>query len=605
VITDNFFVTAQYSERQFTFIGSGAPTRDLLEGTLLLDRSRGNSRYHSPTFCGVCDDEERDNENLLAKASYFLSTERLGTHDISAGYDTFNDIRKANNHQSGSDYRVFGSAAIIQGENIFPVFRSDGSTIIQFNPIFLGSRGTDFTTNSLFVNDTWRYSDRLTFNLGVRYDENDGRDAEGKLVAKDDQISPRLAVTFDPWADGNWVFHGSYGRYVSAIANNVADSTSAAGSPATFQWSYLGPAVNTDPNAPLLTPQQSLEVLFNWFNANGGPTGSLQPIFANIPGGTTIIPSSLSSPYTDEYTVGLSKRLGNKGLVRADYVHREWGDFYALRADLSTGRVVTPNGPADLRFVENNNSDYERLYDGLHTQFRYRFTDRLDVGGNWTWSHTRGNFDGETRLNGPVTGSIEVYPEFNDASWANPRGDLSSDLRHRANLYGVYRIFSNDRHNLNVSALQSFSSGRPYEAAGSIRLRDSANQPYVPNPGYVTPPIRQTYYFSGRGEFTTPDVFRTDLSLNYGFKLGGVELYIQPEIINVFNEQRVDTTASNFFNASVLTADNTSSLQPFNPFTEEPVEGVHWRRGDDFGQAISAFGFQSPRTYRFSLGVRF
>ena len=53
---------------------------------------------------------------------------------------------------------------------------------------------------------------------------------------------------------------------------------------------------------------------------------------------------------------------------------------------------------------------------------------------------------------------------------------------------------------------------------------------------------------------------------------------------------------------------------PFNPFTETPVEGVHWVKGPLFGQPVNPtsgepFGgagdFQLPRTYRFSLGARF
>src|SRR5688500_4310134 len=53
----------QYSSRHFSFTGAGAPSTDLIEGTLLIDRSRGGTgfRYWSPTFCGVCDDEQRDN----------------------------------------------------------------------------------------------------------------------------------------------------------------------------------------------------------------------------------------------------------------------------------------------------------------------------------------------------------------------------------------------------------------------------------------------------------------------------------------------------------------------------------------------------------------
>ncbi|HXO20124.1 MAG TPA: hypothetical protein VOA87_09415 [Thermoanaerobaculia bacterium] len=44
---------------------------------------------------------------------------------------------------------------------------------------------------------------------------------------------------------------------------------------------------------------------------------------------------------------------------------------------------------------------------------------------------------------------------------------------------------------------------------------------------------------------------------------------------------------------------------PFNPFTTTPVEHVNWEKGPRFGQAINPLGFQQPRTYRFSVGIRF
>jgi outer membrane receptor for ferrienterochelin and colicin len=612
-LTDNLLLTAQYSEREFTFIGSGATSRDLIDGTLIIARALGNGRYHSPTFCGVCTPEERSNENALAKLSYFLSTERLGSHDLVAGYDTYDDIRLANNHQSGSDYRILGTTAIIRGTEIFPVFNNDGSTTIQYNPILRGSEGTSFKTNSMFVNDTWRYSERLTFNLGLRYDENDGQDAEGKTVAKDDNLSPRLAVTFDPWQNGNYVFHGSYGRYVAALANIIGDSTSSAGSPAAFQWAYRGPAINTDPNAPLVGQDEALRILFDWFNANGGPTGPLPLIAVNIPGGTTIIQDSLNTPSVDEYSLGVTARLGNRGLARVDAVHREWANFYATRTDLSTGQVTTPNGLQDRTFVENNDDLYERIYDGLHSQFRFNASDRLDFGGTWTWSHTRGNIDSETRLNGPVTGTIQEYPEYKDIRWFAPRGDLTTDQRHRVSMYGLYRILDG-RHDLSVSLLQNYSSGRSYGALGSATLIDPVTRAnYVTNPGYRTPPIRANYYFTGRDAFTTPDIYRTDIAFNYNISIGGLQLFLEPEVINVFNEQRVDTTASNFFDTSVLSADNagacsqspTGRCLAFNPLTERPVEGVHWQKGPNFGKGINPFAYQTPRTFRFSVGLRF
>ena len=338
ILTSNLFVEAQYSERQFTFIGSGSPFTDLERGTLMLDRARGNARFHSPTFCGVCDPEKRDNENVLGKGSYFLSTESLGSHDLIAGYDRFNDRRFSNNHQSGSDFRVFATRTIITND-IFPVFTSDGVTIIQANPILLGSRGADFQTDSAFFNDKWQLNERWSFNVGVRYDKNDGRDGEGKLIAKDDNISPRLGLSWDVQGDGDWIVNASYGKYVTSISNGIGDATSTGGTPATFQYFYRGPAVNTG-TGPLLPTEDALRILFDWFFATNPA-----PFFANIPGGNTRIDGTLNSPNAQEYVVGVAKRLGTRGFLRADVVHREFGDFYSSRIDLSTGQVDTAERP--------------------------------------------------------------------------------------------------------------------------------------------------------------------------------------------------------------------------------------------------------------------
>jgi outer membrane receptor for ferrienterochelin and colicin len=614
--TDNLLLTAQYSQREFSFIHSGATSTDLITGTLLLDRSRGSARYHSPTFCGVCKPEGRDNKNALAKLSYFLSSERLGSHDLVAGYDTFEDIRTADNHQSGSDWRIIGTSANITSDGqISPIFLGDGSTTIQFNPIFLESQGTSFKTNSLFANDTWRFSDRLTMNVGLRYDKNDGENAAGQKVAKDSSLSPRLAATYDTRGNGNLVLHASYGQYVSALANSIADSSSAGGVPAAFQWTYRGP------NLTGLSQDEALRQLFAWFTgANGGlPTtanplgGGLQPVVgASIPGVNQQIRGSLDSPNVAEYTLGVTARLGSRGLVRADAVYRDWANFYHQRTDTSTGQVQGQVGTVvqkfDLTLVENNDDFYSRTYKGLHTQFQFRATDKLDFGGNWTLSKTEGNYNAENQGSGPLAGGLGNYPEYFDVRWNAPDGPLLIDQRHRVNLYGVYKVLNKGRHSLSASLLESYFSGHPYEAVGTIRT-----QAYVTNPGYLAPPVRVNYYFSDRGAFRTPDVFRTDISLNYEFRIGGLDLFLKPELINVFNAKKVDTTDIRYFNTSVLTADNaaacpgspTGRCLAFNPFTETPVEGVNWVKGPDFGKAVNALGFQQPRTYRFAVGLRF
>lgn len=613
--TDNLLLTAQYSERKFTFIGSGAPTTDLIEGTLLLDRSRNSARYHSPTFCGVCRPEDRNNKNGLAKLSYFISTQSMGSHDLVGGYDTYDDIRAADNHQSGSDWRILGTGALISGANISPIFLGDGTTFIQFDPILQATQGTSFKTNSFFVNDTWRLNDRMTFGIGLRYDKNDGENEAHQKVADDASFSPRLSGTYDAKGDGGLLLHASYGQYVAALANTVADSSSSAGVPSSFQWFYRGPDLVG------LSQDEAVRRLFDWFAAaNGGlPTvsnplgGGLQPLrAAAIRGLNTKINGTLDSPNVTEYVLGATARIGNRGVVRADLVYRDWGNFYAQRTDLSTGRVSGQVGGVtqtfDLTLVENNDSLYKRTYKGLHTQFSFRASDRLNLGGNWTLSKTDGNFNGENQGSGPLAGGLGNYPQYFQVSWNSPDGPLNIDQRHRVNLYGVYKIFNHDRHNLSASLLQGYYSGHPYDANGAILIT-----PYVNNPGYVTPPTQVGYYFSKRGAFRTSNVLRTDVSLNYEFRIGQVNLFVKPEVINLFNQSKIDTTDVRYFDTTVLTAANSAACPnsptgrclPFNPFTETPVEGVNWVKGPNFGKAINALGFQQPRLYRFALGVRF
>ena len=614
---DNFLLTGQYSERQFTFVGSGAQSTDLIAGTLLIDNTRNGARYHSPTFCGVCTDEERDNTNALVKGSYFLSTDSLGSHELVGGYDTFEDIRVANNHQSGSDYRIVSaSAAAISGTDIRPVWLPGTSTFIQYNPILQSSKGTSFVTNSLFLNDAWRFNERLSFNVGLRYDANDGEDASHQKVADDSKISPRLGMSYDTRGNGALVVNASYGTYVAALANGIADASAAGGQPSTFTWFYNGPAINGN-----LTQDEALRVLFDWFTAaNGGLATDANPLgggllarrSAGLSGVSTKIRGSLSSPSVTEYSVGVSAGLGSKALVRADLVHRDWEDFYSVRTDLSTGRVSAQVGTFtqnfDLSLVENNDSLYERTYDGLHLQFRYKPFAKLDLGGNWTLSKTEGNFNGENQGSGPVLGGLQNYPEYIQVRWNAPSGPLAIDQRHRINLYGVYRVLNSERHGLNIGVVQSFFSGHPYEAAGTIAVA-----PYVTNPGYLTPPTTATYFFSKRGAFRTADVTRTNLAVDYELRFGSMELFFHPEVINVFDEEEIDTNDPRYLGQSVVTANGngacsaspTGRCLAFNPFTETPVENVHWARTSTFGKATNPLAFQQPRTYLFSVGLRF
>ncbi|MCP4251240.1 MAG: TonB-dependent receptor, partial [bacterium] len=610
IITSSFFAEAQYSERFYEIAtGFGGPP-DLIDGTLLRDRPSGR-RFWSSTFCGSCEPEIRNNENWLAKGSYFLTTEAAGSHDLTFGYDNFSDIRFSVNHQSGSDFQVWAERTVIDGTNVYPVFETGTTWVVWWPPVGLDiAQDTDFETRSFYANDSWQLNDKWSFNLGVRYDENHGVDSSGALVSDDNKISPRLAVSYDVKGDGDLVINASFGSYVAALANtgNVSDGASSGGALAGFFSTYGGPPVNANcTGANCVGSDSALNTLFNWYFGDGGTqdvndilNGLTEPpnlFYSCIPGATSVIRDSLKSPGMDEITVGATKRLGSKGLVRADVVFREWEDFYSARNQ--------PNDQAfgaDVSEIGNfGDAVLNREYKGVLIGGRYRLTDRFTLAGNYTWSNIEGNINGETSGSGPVTADPNVYREYKEPRWNLPVGDLLNDQEHKLRLWAVYDILDNERHNLNVSLLQNFFSGTPYGAVGSV---DSSE--FVTNPGYAQPPPSTTYYFTARDAFHTPDVTRTDLGLNYSFRwnLWGKswEIFLQPEVINLFDEDSVDARRATL---NIVDATDTGSLQTFNPFTETPVEGTHWRKEDDFGEADNENDFQTPRTFRFSVGFRF
>ncbi len=154
---------------------------------------------------------------------------------------------------------------------------------------------------------------------------------------------------------------------------------------------------------------------------------------------------------------------------------------------------------------------------------------------------------------------------------------------------------------LNVGLLEQIASGMPYGAAGSVDSR-----PYVTNPGYLTPPSTVTYNFTARDAFRTKADIRTDLALNYAHKVGlgkRTEIFGRFTVLNALNRKEI--VDANNISTSVLTRSNTTTLQAFNPFTATPVEGVNWRKADNFGTPLNRFAYGTPRTYQFSVGFRF
>jgi outer membrane receptor for ferrienterochelin and colicin len=619
VLSRAFFIEGRFSQRHFSFIGSGSPFTDIIKGTLLLDRVRGG-RYWTPTFCGVCDDEKRDNDEEYAKGTYFLSTKNGGSHTMVFGYDRFNDKRFANNHQSGSDYRINGTTSIIRGGVIYPQWLPGPSTVIQYQPILVSSQGTNFRTHSVFFNDNWHWNNHVTLNLGLRWDKNQGANGQGNAVAKDSAYSPRFGVVWDPTGTGRWSVSGSIGQYTAAIASSIADGSSAGGNAALFRYQYSGPAINPDSTAAtLIDSPTAIQQMFAWCNRDSSGLCRQPLAVSSIPGVSLRIADNLKSPNVIEYAAGISRQFGSRAVVRADYAYRNYRDFYAGQIDLTTGTVVDPFGnKADLEIDQNTNV-IRRRYSGVTVSANYRVGGRTDIGGNYTLSRLWGNFVGENTGSGPITSTILGYPEYHQDSWFVPIGDLESDQRHRASMwinYGVPRV-----NGLSVSLLQDLASGQPYGASGTVDAR-----PYVPAAiasKYATPQgdTSETYFYTARDAFRTEPSRRTDLAVNYDYGFPGrgrnIHAFIQAQIVNLFNQEDLcGCGAADVFaqggaftitriGSSVLSPVNTATLTKFDPLNATPAQGPNWNYGTNFGTPLNRQAFTTPRTFRLSFGARF
>ena len=205
-------------------------------------------------------------------------------------------------------------------------------------------------------------------------------------------------------------------------------------------------------------------------------------------------------------------------------------------------------------------------------------------------------------MSGPIPGVVGEYPEYTNFRANNPTGYLEGDQRHQARLWLGFD-FPTRFADFNVTVLETYGSGRAYNALGTIDDRD-----FVNNPGYIDPPAVVNYYFGGgRGAFRFEEMTRTDLALNVNLKVWkSLEVFLQPELLNVFNEDALTGGRIGIDSNTVVNtrASAGAAFQNFDP-QNEPVEGTHYAYAATFGDAIGRDAYQLPRTFRFSVGLRF
>src|SRR5690606_20488043 len=78
------------------------------------------------------------------------------------------------------------------------------------------------TNRAYYIEDNWSITDNLVLNLGLRYEEFNNKDAEGRTyIRMDDMWAPRLGFSWDPAGQGTMKVFGNLGRYFLPVANVI------------------------------------------------------------------------------------------------------------------------------------------------------------------------------------------------------------------------------------------------------------------------------------------------------------------------------------------------------------------------------------------------
>jgi hypothetical protein len=592
-LSANAFVEAQYSKKSFGFRGTGGTETAITESPFTARGQFGipNGRHYNAPYFSSLDPENRDNNQLAAALSYFVSTASTGRHDLKLGGEYFTSSRTGGNSQSATGF-VFSVDPVVSGGQ--PVVDANGRIVPNFIPNVsqvtnwrsVQGAQIDLNTLSLYLNDRWQLNDKWSFNLGVRMERHHSEATQAGIASlSSTAIVPRLGATFDVTGSGEWIVQGTYGHYSGkASETQFADNTNV-GNPGSITYTYQGPAGTGIGFAPAFD-------LANYRIVGG-----------NFPLANVAIVGSLDTPLTKEWTLQVGKKLGQQGEVKAVYSNRKTTNFLDDFITFDQGKTtVVENGrdfgTFDNVVIQNTDDINRRRYQALTLESNYRLTDKWSAGASWTWQiKNEANFEGEAANQPGNYSIIHDRPEFYDEARHFPFGRTDDYQKDKIRLFSVYNLALGRAGTVSLGGIYRFDSASFYSLTATnvaITAQQTAR-----NPGYARPPTTQTLFFGARGEggeFEPSHLL--DFSMNYELPLyKSARPFFKAELRNAFNKQPLigfDTT---------VTPDPNSAKDALGLATG-------YIRGANFGTPINAQTATGPhvpfpREFRFSVGVRF
>ncbi|HVS15740.1 MAG TPA: TonB-dependent receptor [Thermoanaerobaculia bacterium] len=371
---------------------------------------------------------------------------------------------------------TFKAGAVIREEEMFIAFVNRPNGDLTFSGQFTGNAAADFLLGlpvqvrtaipgadsinegsgdswGAYFQDELRVSDRLTLNLGLRYElfeafeDSDGGlnsfrpgqqstrfpDAPTGLVypgdagvpagtydEDTDNFAPRLAAVWDPFGNGKTSLRAGWGIFYDALP----------GQGDFFQNAVLAPPFN--PLLQLDAPPTVISLADPLANASVGPT-SFPPGIIFIGWG-----SDFETPYYQHFNLTMQRQFGNSIGFEVGYVGSRGHHLPIFMEE--NPRIVNPGqttlGPRvypAFSLVRPTFTVARSWYDALQTSVRMRPTRGLNFLASYTWGHARDhvsglNIGGEER---PILPVSQFDPESFGRALEREKGDALFDVRHR------------------------------------------------------------------------------------------------------------------------------------------------------------------------------
>lgn len=441
-----------------------------------------------------------------------------------------------------------------------------------------------------FVQDDWKASDRLTLNLGLRYDF----------------ITPALEAhnrqtNFDP-ATGSLVFAGAGSLadrgLVAPDTNNwapragfvyrVDDKTNIRGGWGIFYnlFDRVGSEDQLALNLPGLvntslqrTSGTPLFLLASGIPANFLTPPSLNPADGQLKGiRIRAVAKDAPKTTTSQASIGFQRDLGDGMVASLDYVHTHGSNLATLvnlnqaqpsapGANDAKGAVPYPN----FNFIEWRAQNGKSNYDGIDVGLQRRFARGYSYGVAYTLGNSKD--DSSEQL---TTQGSNAFPQ-NSRDFANWYGPSDYDVRHRFTVNFVVNLpFGSNpiARDWVASGVWAVRSGRPFTVNQSNNnvgqnmtgLPDVTGDWHGPetidqwfNKAAFTPVASGVFGNELRNQLRGPGFKSFDLTLQRIIKFGGhYGVTLRWDAFNLFNTTNLGLPARNISGGDVATITSLS-----------------------------------------------